>query len=270
MFLSQDHMACFKTYLTSFQEKIIPMIFGIEAFFAALWAVLFLSVSSYLNARSAGLPSPEQFQQLLTAAPLEAQAAFASLKSFVIVSFLIVLLFAVLFLLSYSFVQSFIWNKLLKKPFHRKSYWKWNVLHIVLIIPSLLYLFILLIITLVLQQISFLSANVTVATLFFGFLKLLYIFIFIFFIFLVYYSFTKSYYIWGSIGYAFSLLKLKWSSLWKQFLFSLGTFIVVGIILTVPPKIFLYNQTILQVIDAIVFLLFLAWFRVYLVRTLDN
>ncbi|MEK6900731.1 MAG: hypothetical protein AABX37_00130 [Nanoarchaeota archaeon] len=262
--------AFIKTYLHSFRQKNILHIFCIDLLFAGIAAFLLFSFGSYIQNKTKLLPPPEQLQQLLTSSPQQAQAAFAGLKSVLVVSLLGAVIIALFLLFSYAYSRAYIWNALLQKKVSQHNYWKWNGLCLVLIIPLLIYLLLILVLTLLFQQVFSLIPSITVINLLNALLKLLYILVFLFFFLLVKYNFTKSYKIWESIGNAFTLLRTKWSSLWRVFITMLITFTIVSLLLTLPPRFVLYNQAVLQVIDIIVFLLFLAWFRVYLVRTLEE
>jgi hypothetical protein len=110
----------------------------------------------------------------------------------------------------------------------------------------------------------------TVLDLFYNLANMFFLFILVVFVFLVYYNFNKEYKVWESMGKAFNLVKSKWKDVWPMFLFILGTAVVLSLVFWPMGKIFAYQLNILMGINLAVSLLFLAWMRIYVMRTVKE
>jgi hypothetical protein len=93
---------------------------------------------------------------------------------------------------------------------------------------------------------------------------------FLFWVFLVGHSFAQKYRVWESLGNAFHLVKLHWSNLWKAYLFSLGTLLLITIILYLLNWLLRYYSTVYTVVNLAVLLLFLSWMRLYVMEMVNE
>ncbi len=241
-------------------------------FLAVIGLIVFLF--GYLIKRKSEVISQgqsiEQIQQmLLSMQPEQAQAFSANLQGFVATFVIgaIVILVGGLFL--YSLSRKLIWDYLLKKKV-KKTYWRWNLLNLVLIIPVVIYLFAFGIIRLLLGYLVSLFNSQIVLNIFYGLANLFLLFILFIFVFLVYYSFAKEYKVWESIGKAFNLIKIKWKSIWPMFLLITGTAIVLSLILWPIGKLLVYQPSLLIGINLVISLLFCVWMRIYTFKTIKN
>jgi hypothetical protein len=277
-----------KNYLDSFKfKKIFGQIFLVDFMFFSITAIIFSVFSNYLQNRSMillGGKTAEDLQAILSTSSPEAILPFLTeLKSFLTFAVIGIILLVVLAVLYFSFTRALIWNHLRSKKLTRKTYWRWNLLNLSLIFPLLSYLFIATIISLITGWIF--SKLITISPTFYvvhtnslesvnlvlnNFVNLFLVFLFITFLFLTYKSFMEKYRIWESIGHSMTLIKKYWSRLWKFLLLSTLTITVLTLVIIPLRNLFLSNTFILTVINLIVFLLFLAWFRIYLLKTIGE
>jgi len=209
----------------------------------------------------------EQLQQMILSMQSEQmQAYLSSLKSFVLVFALGMIIILVGGLFLYSLSRSLIWNRLLEKKFSKKRYWKWNLLNLVLIIPIIVYLLVFGLVRVILGYVVSLFGSQIVLNIFYSLVSLIFLFALVIFVFLVYYSFAGKYKVWESIGEAFRLIKMKWKRIWPVFLLVLGTAIVVSLILWPIGRLLVYQQAVLVGINLAVSLLFIAWMRIYVFK----
>ncbi len=111
-------------------------------FFGGLW-LLFTWFSSYANEQSKSLlqgKSVEQIGQVLAGMSPEQSLAFLSqLQVFLAIMVGGILFFVAGGFLLFGLEQAVIWYHFERKKVGWKTYWKWNVFHLVLIMPLLLY-----------------------------------------------------------------------------------------------------------------------------------
>jgi len=261
-----------KSYLNSFKEQKIIRIFLIDFVFFTTIYLLAQGFNYFLQKKSAIFQgrTANEIQQLILSAPQEAQIILTQLKSFMILFFIGLIFLIVFTVLFYSLTRAYLWNYLLKNKLTKKNYWKWNILVIVLIIPFIIYFFIALVIKLIITQLLFFINNQVVIQIINNYLILILFVIYLIFIFLSYYVFTKKYNVWESLGEAFQLIKIKFKELKIIFLFSLLNLFVISVILFLLTYFLKYQQMLLLFFNLILFLLFLAWLRVYLVKVLQK
>ena len=275
-----------KTYLDSFKfKKVFREILLIDLVYFGIITTLFtITLNFFQNKFSVltGGKTPEQVQQLLATASPEQLLPFLSQLKFYLILFLIVITLLSFFaFFSYSFSQSLIWHKLLaKKPFR---HWRWNLLNLALIIPILLYTLAALILKLIsgylfqkiatinpafyLQNSGYLDAILTLLN---GMVTFLLVLLGLIIILLTHYSFTEKSQVWISIGEGFHLLKLHWKKLWKVLLLAALTAIIITLILILIKKILPTSILLDQALNLFISAFYLAWIRVYLVRTIKN
>ncbi|GAF84563.1 unnamed protein product [marine sediment metagenome] len=213
----------------------------------------------------------EQLQQmLLSMDPGQAEAFLSNIKGFVITFVLGLIVILVGGLLLYSLSRKLIWDYLLEKKFNKKTYWRWNLLNLALIIPLLIYFFAFGLVRLILGYLVSLFKSQVVSAVFYDLVNLFFLFILVIFVFLVYYFFTEKYKVWESIGSAFNLIKTKWKDIQPMFLLIVGTAVVLSVVLWPIGKLFAYQQGVLIGINIVVSLLFIAWMRIYVLRSIKG
>jgi hypothetical protein len=257
----------------SFMDGKILVSVAVDGFAMAAIALLFFVMTQILNSLSGSLQNvatPEQFQQLLVSASAEeAQALLGSLQSFLL-SFLVgtVILIAGTFLI-YSYSRHYLWTRLVKKS--TKRYWKWNGLVIGLLIAAVLYFLVTLVIRIPLTS---LLVSIQSDTLFNSIqigLSSLFVLIFIMYMFFVYNSFAHTYRIWDSLGAGFHTIKHQWSKVWRVFLAGFGILLVLSIFLGyLQGALFAYSDMIFTVVNLILLLLYMGWFRSYVLRVVRH
>lgn len=262
-----------KNYLNSFKLNknfLYPLVTDI-----IFVAVIMLAVSlfgGYIQQQTTLLGvNPQNMQQFistLSAGELQQFLEQVKFLLFTLVGGAILILICSFLLFSYS--RSLVWFTLTRK---KQKYWKWNLLIIMLLLLLLIYttvfLIVKLIINLLLQQLT------SIPWVFFIFnqlLTILFLVSFILFSFLVFYSFSKRYKVFSAIEKAFSIVKQKWSVLWKSFLFSVLILIVLSLIAALIQKQFFYYAKPIyeQVFQIAIILLFVSWMRSYVFRVIHR
>ncbi len=275
-----------KTYLNSFRfKKVFGEILLIDLIYFGIITLLFsITLNFFQNKFTVltGGKTPEQVQQLLASASPEQLLPFLSQLKFYLFLFLIVItLLSLLAFFSYSFSQSLIWHKLLAKKAFR--HWKWNLLNLALIIPILLYTLAALILKLIsgylfkkiatinpafyLQNSGYLDAILILLN---GIVTFLLVLLGLIIILLTYFSFTEKNLVWVSIGESFHLLKFHWKKLWKLLLLAALTAILITLILIPIKKILPTSILLDQTLNLLLSAFYLAWIRIYLVRTINS
>lgn len=266
----------FRTYLDSFKpKKELFYIFIVDVLFWGIIFGLFSLFGQIMQGKSWLLTkgkTPEQIQQLLlTMQPEEMQAFFLQMKSFMVFFIIGLMVLGAITLLLFSLSRGLIWNKLVERKLTSKSYWKWNGLNLALIMPLLVYLLVFAIVKILFNLFIVLAiTNQTFLSLASDFINIIFLLGWLVFGFLVGYSFVKEYKVWKSLGEAFGLIKLKWKNIWRMFLLALGTAMVLGLALGLAGKGLIYQKELLVGLNAVVFLLFLAWMRVYAVKIMKE
>ena len=261
-----------KNYLRSFKFKkehwYTLIVDGL--FLGILTGTLFLFNSLIVQKAyliSNGKTADEIKQMLLSMDPVKAQAFLDTLKSFVFTFAigLIILVVGGWFLFSLS--RKLIWNHLTK---HRTKYWRWNVLNLVLIVPLLIYLILFGLTKIIFNSLIAIINNQFWVSFFNSAFNLFFLMGFISFTFLIYYNFSKKYEAWDSIGKSFHLIRKKWSRIWPLFLLSLGSAVILSALLWPVTKLFTIQSTGAVAFSGVVSLFYLAWFRLYLFRTIKE
>lgn len=238
-----------------------------------MWFLLFYLgniVKQKADAISNG-QTPEQIQQmLLNMQSGQSEALLANIQSFVFIFIVCLVVIVVGGLFLFSLSRKLIWSRLTGRRFGKKKYWKWNLLNLSLVIPAIVYLFLLGLVRLIFGNILSLLKNQTILDVFYSIFNLFLFFTLIIFIFLIYYSFTEKYKIWDSIGDASQIVKSKWKRIWPMFLLIVFTAFILSSVLLLVMKIFKFQANILTGMNLVVSLLFLAWMRIYVYKTIKN
>ena len=219
-----------------------------------------------------GTTPPADFQQLLLSkAPDQLQIFVQQLQTFLIffiIGFVLLLLFSWLL---FSLDIAVVWNYLLNKPFHFRRYWRWNVLHLALILPVLVYFFLFILVKVILgvgfsalTTQSLVLQNIDQFVNFFAALFLLIV------LSLIYYSFSTGYAVFQSIVAGFNLLQQHWKSLWRALLLMVVVAYVVSFIIWLLQRQFILSSTIMLGINIFISLLYLSWLRMYLLSLIHE
>jgi hypothetical protein len=275
----------FKNYLNSFKfDSFYWKTFLYDFSFFAVLLLFFYLTNAILQSKLSkimGGKTTEQLQQSLLNSPEATLPIMQQLLGYLVVTIVILLIFCVSAFLVYALIRAKIWNTLQHKSFTKKKYWKWNVLNLALVIPSLIYLLFYLFVKTVFSgvldfllkinsdfyfQHPYLMESISLSLN--GIATFILLLLWIVIVFLTYYSFTQKYKVWESIGESFHLLKKHWSRLWKLLLLTTLTALLLTLVLW-PIKSLLANQTfVLTLLNLITSVLYLAWFRIYLVKTI--
>ena len=266
----------FQEYLHSFRfGKRFIYTLSIDALLFAIITIMFFTFSQLLKARAnaiSGGRSPEELKAALLTGSIENSQAFLShVKIFALVMIFGFILVIVATLLLISLSRSMVWHHLFAQPFSRKKYWRWNLMTLLLggfaVIFVLLYALVRVLVNILLPL-----RNDTMYALMVQFLNGLFFISFLFVAGSIYYSFVQRYTVFESVGQGFSLLKLRWSKVWRVFFLVLLTGTVISFMTYYLQKTFLLYQPpwLNAVIGIIILLLFLSWLRLYLFTTLHG
>ncbi len=207
---------------------------------------------------------------MILSAPEQAAALAGALQSMVIQVFLGGTLIVVGAVLLYSFTRAYAWNFLQQKKLDKHHYWRWNGLVLAFLVITMLY-------TVPVLLVKFLLANFLAPLIAEGTWQIVnavansfLLLVLLSFLFLVKHSFTQKYRVFEAIGQAFHLIKERWSDLWKLFLLAFVTLIVLALLFVFLQKYLFPQQTALLIASTLMFLLFLAWLRAFMVRVLQH
>ena len=194
----------------------------------------------------------------------------------------IVMVIIFLFLFSYS--RAVIWNHLLGKTVTAKTYWRWNVLNLSLLIPLLLFTLLLVMV----KVLFFVTLNqvVKIFPLFYlthttavdnirlvlNYLVSFYLFlVFIAIVFSIYHNFARNYRIWNSIGAGFSQFNKNKKKILLALLLALVPALVLPlVILPISTQLLYAPPWVLIVLYIILFSIYLAWLRLYLLKIISH
>jgi hypothetical protein len=257
----QNYLHSFKNYKLITKVLLYDLLFWLATL--AGFSALFFNLSKKIAQFGA---TPQELQNIILQDPVKAQEIFAQLSSFLLTFSVGIIFILIGTLLLYSYTRKKIWNTISK---HKTKYKRWNgvnlLLPIIYIILAILFALIMLIVRLITTKLSIqiiLFINNLVLILFVIFLLI--------FTFLIYYNFNKSYKVFKAIGDTFNLIKVRWYRLWRAALLITATTIIFSILQSFLKKQLIFHQTIYIIIAALLFLLFIAWARVYLIQTIKN
>ncbi len=268
-------------YLDSFKlGKQFAAAFLIDFAFLAAIIFTFIWFSSYAQQRSLellqGRTTAELQQMMLSLSPEQLLPFVTALKWFLITSLvsLFFLLVGSFFLFSYSQARNS--NYLQGKNVTSKNYWRWNLLNLSLLVPSLLFFSALLVVKLFMMLLlnlpqkimpifyithSNLMDNIRLvideAALFYM------VVLFIVLILCIYHNFVKSYKVWDSIGAGFSILKKQWKKILLLVLFATVSALIATVILIPVKKALIFYPIYSALLNIVFAAFFLAWLRSY-------
>jgi hypothetical protein len=278
-------MISFKDYLNSFKfNNRNWYCLVVDVIFAIILTIVFVVSGQILNSSankiSLGMDANGIKEYLLTAPINQVQAYSTNLQVFVITIIVLTILLLVITLFLYSLSRALIWNKLNNKKLTKKTYWRWNALNLALLIPLFLYWVVsIIILTLVSGIITLLTrplANFAmlhptfmqnsigiVMTLITSFLILL----FLVFTLLTYNNFAKTHLVGKSMLHSYQKIIQNKKYALKIILFAIITSLVLGLITFGISKLPLISS-VQMIIGVLLSLLYLAWLRIYLIKTI--
>lgn len=264
-----------RQYLHSFKLKAdFWYTFLAETITAIVLGFLFLGFGKLLNSRAyaiSGGRSLEEFQQYLLSGSLDVSQQFLfDVRLFALLLVIGSLLLIMVSLFLFSLSQSLIWSRLCGRSWSKKRYWRWNLITFLLALIILPFFLVFLIVRVIVSLIP-VGGDVFQAVVSPS-LSLIFAVLFLFFLILAYFSFMQRYKAGESLGNVFHLLKVKWSSLWRSFFFTMITVVLLSVILYFFQKFFLLYRPEWQrtLVSLFLFLLFLSWMRMYLVNILKD
>jgi len=276
----------FKEYISTFKFTFdFWSTFLVDYIFFAGFYFIFTWFSDYVNGQSKvllGGKTVEQIQQSFT--PENAQQSLAFLSQ--LHSFLWIFVIGLVLLVLGGFVlfgleQAVIWYHFERKKVSWRTYWKWNVFNIVLIIPLVLYGVFYLLVTLVFGSIFGWIAGLS-PTLYFKapsifqevvkFLNSVVSFSLgiwlLLLLFVMWQAFANKYTVWASIGEGFSLFWVKRKKLVRVFCFALPTAVLFTLVAIPIRMLFASVATLSMAFDLFVLFFFIGWLRLVVVGML--
>lgn len=248
--------------------------------------VIFSWFPAYIQQKSVEITqgrSMEELQQLLSSSNPEQVLPFlSSLRSFLIWVVAGLVILAALSFFLYSLSRAVIWYHVGRKKVTKKTYWRWNLLNLSLLVPLSLFLLVFFIVKIIASMIV--NVIFAFAPIFFtihaGFIENFRLIFngavsfyltlsFIVVIFMIYYKFSHSYKIWDSIGKGFSTFRKNLKSLLVVVLFA--TVVALALSLAgIVIKRSIYSSTALMIFNLALGAVFLAWLRLYVLRTINH
>ncbi|MFA6460741.1 MAG: hypothetical protein WCV90_00610 [Candidatus Woesearchaeota archaeon] len=257
-----------KNYLNSFKPKkelFYPFLLDVIAI--TLIVLLLIGYGTFLQSRSdaiTGGKSVDEVKAMLLSGSEEYNQQFlAKIQVIGLIFFGGGLLFILASLFIYSLSSRLEWNFLLKK---QTKYWRWNGLTLMMSLFSLLVALFYAGFNLLIGLIF--SSDNYFFLLFVRLIGILVILAFVSYCFLASYSFNHTYRVWHSVGEGFSLVKKEWTKLWKVYLFSVFTFILLNILIYLITLATSIGETAYSLLGASVSLLFFSWMRYYYLKSL--
>jgi hypothetical protein len=249
------------------------------------FGLIFLAFSlfgAYLQAQSAVLMNGmtlEQMQEFMATAMPEQLLPFTqALQSYLLMFVFGGILLLVGSLLFFSWCTALIWNHLQGKHLGRKTYWRWNLLHLAIILPMLGYALLVVVVKFIFNGVlrwlftvstTFYLAHesllTSIATLVNGIVSFILMLLFLVWLFLVYYAFVEKYKVWSSIGEGFRQFRAQWSRLWRGMLWMLALSIILALLLMLIKKLPLLSW-ILILIQFLLSVAYFTWARKYVLQ----
>ncbi len=251
-------------FFRSFLDKRIAQYVLLDGLLVIALYFLFTTFGDYIKTKSQSMQGFD-VSSMMSTAPEQAQAYLSSLKLFLavfVIGLLLILLFTWLF---YSLTQSLIWADLNNKKFSAKYYVRFSLLQIIFIIPFIMLVFIFSLLRTILNStLSNISSSPLFSTV--GqVIMLVFIVGLLLVAFAVYLCFTRLEKIWQSIGDGFSLLKKDARKVGLLLLQGWALFVVVSFLILLIQYLVPHKMTVM-IISVIAYLILLAWLRVRFVE----
>jgi len=257
-------MQYLKNYLTSFKLKsMFIYTLTVDALtwltIGGLFYLLSVQLKNRLNVLTGGM-SPEAFKQhILSLSPEQAQLFAMQLKVIVVQLAVFIIVLPIVALLLYSLSRAILWNMLLDKKFVFRHHWKWNLLNIVMLFIAVGLFLLFLVVTMIIGLVISSQAVNSV-------LAFLLVVCFFVLLFLICRNFTNTPRVFESVGAGFKALKQK--EFYVAWLFGAATLFILRFVLyPFREQLFIYQDAAL-VAGAVIVLLWLSWFRMYVVSAL--
>ena len=254
------------------------MIFCADFFFFSFFMILFSWFSHVVQSQAAEVmqgKTAEQIKEMIASSAAQSAPFMHYLTSFLIMVIGGILLLSLLTFLCFSLTQAAIWNHLLGQKLTRKNYWRWNLLHLVLVVPLLFYLLMFFIVKIIFGAlfkfiVSFFSTfyfqNLSLMTSILTFLNNMVSFFLVIVLLLlgfqIYFRFTKEYKVWYSIGDSFALFKKQWRAFFRVAFYGFITILVVGL-LAIPIQLYVFEPFLAIGLQLVLVLGYVAWLRIY-------
>lgn len=255
-----------KQYLHSFKLKSrFLYTFIIDGLYWLIIYLIFNLLHKYFSQKAesfgGGRTAAQLKQYLVTATPEQAQTILVEMKAYFFTLIISVALFIILAFLVFSLSRALIWHLLHKKKFSFKKHFKWNLLNFILLIFTIPMFLLVIIINFIINFV--IRPSVNTGLILTGIVQLVIFLAFIYLVFLIYSNFTQKHQIWSSIGSAFETITKKFKKTAFSYIFTFITFGILTVILTAltPHLSFITN------LSFIVYLLALAWLRIYITKT---
>ncbi len=264
-------------YLHSFKlNRNFWYTFILEAAAIAAIVLIILAFGNILTAKAYAISNgktPDELKMMLLSSTEETAKDFLSKIKIFTVMFVGggIALIAVILML-FSLAQKSIWGKLTVQKFSWLNFWRWNMMTLLLILFFIIYILIYALFRLTISLLIPLTGTAYTAT--WQIINLFFLLIFLLLTFIMLYSLAEKHKVWDAVGNTFHSLKSHWDKLWKLFLLSWVTLILLSIILwsmstgLSSANVFL-SSTAWTVITVALFLAFVSWMRVYTVNELS-
>jgi len=264
-----------KSFFASFKaRKNLGRSYLVDIMTVFIIALLVIGFGNILNTKAFEISNgktTDEINALILAGNIVDQEQFLnSMKSFTFYFIFgsLILLIAVLMLFSLS--RKYLWSKLTNKEFKvKKQLWRWTGLNVIIFIFLLIYLLVYVVLRLILNY-FLVNFSTNISNYILSIISSILILFFLSFCFLIYLSFINRYKIWESIGAGFSLFKQNLKKILIVIFFSTLSLIIISLLLIPVNRHFLYQPNLLLVINSAVLLLFLAWFRMYILESLGE
>jgi len=224
--------------------------------------------------------STEELKQYFLTAPVDQLQQYTGQLQFYVVLFIILaVLTLIVFIFAYSYSRALIWNRINNKKLTKKTYWKWNSLNLAILVILFLYLIFYWLMMLIFNALiklitypftsfamtrpDFIRGTITLLN---AILASFLIILFLTILFLTYFNFAKNYRVMDSLSWAFKKVTSKFKLTLTIIFYALLTYLFIGLLGIGIKNIFpVVWSTIFNVLLS---LLYLAWFRIYLVKTI--
>lgn len=256
----------------------------IDLVFLTVLILIVTAFGAYLTSQSAQLSGGQttaQLESMLSTDPEGLLAFLQDLKWLLITALAGIVALALFTLFGYSFCQAWIWNLFNGTKLQKKNYWRWNALHLAVLLLLLGFLIGYLIVKLItgfifyklftISKLFYLNHQTVMNYLMTGLNSLVSFFLILLFvitIFFFYHHFVKSYRVWSSIGAGFKV----WRQHWKKILWVIVLALVTGAVPTfislLLGQLLLLHPFILLAVQITISVLYLAWVRWYVIREL--
>ena len=242
---------------------------GLDSLFVFFMAVLYAQLLAWSKRTLISLTgsNPEFLQQrMLKMAPEQIVHLGQDLQAFLAFFMLGILVLLAVSLLLFSLAQALEWNYLLKKRLSQNWYWRWNALHLILVMPIVGYLVLMAFSQFLFTGLLglFIREEQLLAFLSQFFIMFLLLFLSIIF-FAVQLRFAQHYQAFQSMGRGILLITKKWKQLWPALLLMVAIALVLSVQYSYFVRFLALSELVLMGIKIFLSLLFIAWMRVYFV-----